>query len=289
MSELAFALISPKFKNVLFATDFSPCSEAAVPYASAIAKRYGATVHMAHVIGAGTLPGPLEVPYLDGGREQRESREKLNQLACSYAFMGITCLEVLRSGPVWDVLSRIVAERNIDLIVLGAYGRCGGKHLLLGSVAERVFRCAACPVLTVGPEVHTEGRVEFGTILYATDFSPAAARALSYAVSLARIHKAKLVFLHVVREDSGVMAGEAVDEAQQKLSALAPKDPLLNCDGMARRGAAADTILAVAEEVQANLIVMGVHGGILASEHVSWPVAHQIVCRASCPVLTVRG
>lgn len=291
MSESAFALISPKFKNILFATDFSPSSEAAVPYARAIAKRYGATVHMLHVVGPEPMIGPLGVPYIDVEREDRAVREKLNHLTCSYDFMGIPCLEAVRRGPVWDVVSQIVADRSIDLIVLGTHGHRGFKHLVLGSVAERVFRGASCPVLTVGPHVRAAGLIAFATVLYATDFSPDSARAWEYAVSLAQRNEAKLILFHAVEESPEIMAlylKEAAAAAQQRLLTLVPKDPQISCSVLAECGPAADMILKVAEDTNANLIVMGIHGGAFASAHVPWPIAHQVVCRACCPVLTVR-
>ena len=44
-------------------------------------------------------------------------------------------------------------EQKIDLAILGTHGRTGMKHLLMGSVAEELFRHLPCPVLTVGPNV----------------------------------------------------------------------------------------------------------------------------------------
>ena len=54
-------------------------------------------------------------------------------------------------GPVWQTISRIVNEQHPGLLVLGTHGRSGIPKLVLGSVAERAFREAPCPVLTVGP------------------------------------------------------------------------------------------------------------------------------------------
>lgn len=75
---------------------------------------------------------------------------------------------------VWNVVSELVTEFKVDLIVLGTHGHGGLRHLVLGSVAEQIFRRAACPVLTVGPGAHdglAQGKLN--TIVYATNFSPA--------------------------------------------------------------------------------------------------------------------
>jgi len=72
MSSFAQTLIVPAFKNVLFATDFSPCSQAALPYVHAIAERYASTVHAVHVLvpEPQTIGVPLDrYPELDAKPE----------------------------------------------------------------------------------------------------------------------------------------------------------------------------------------------------------------------------
>ena len=56
-------------------------------------------------------------------------------------------------GQVWKNLASIIAESEVDLLVVGTHGRTGLGKLLLGSVAENILRHSPCPVLTVGPKV----------------------------------------------------------------------------------------------------------------------------------------
>ena len=98
-------------------------------------------------------------------------------------------------------------ENNADVIVVGTHGRSGLGKILMGSVAERVFRQSPVPVMTVGPHLHHPGRGFVPrNILLAADFTPASERAARYACALAREHNAKLTMLHVLdcAELSGV-------------------------------------------------------------------------------------
>ena len=85
------------------------------------------------------------------------------------------------------------------LVVVGTHGRPGISKVLMGSVAERIFRQASCPVLTVGPNVsgEPEAIVDMHTILFPTDFSPESVAAVPYATSLAQEHQARVYLLHV--------------------------------------------------------------------------------------------
>ncbi len=143
-------------KNVLFATDFSATSEAALPYATAICRRYGSTLHLAHVLSdANILLLSGGVDYVSMGTLYEDAHTEANQKldAISSRLEGISHHNYVRHGQVWKSLEGIVAENEIDLIVLGTHGRTGLGKLLLGSVAEDILRHAPCPVLTVGPKV----------------------------------------------------------------------------------------------------------------------------------------
>ena len=143
-------------KNVLFATDFSATSEAALPYATAICRHFGSMLHTAHVLSDASIlmmTGGVDYVSLSTIYEDAhtEAKEKLDQI--SGRLEGIPHRNYVRHGQVWENLAGIVDENGIDLIVLGTHGRTGLGKLLLGSVAEDILRHAPCPVLTVGPKV----------------------------------------------------------------------------------------------------------------------------------------
>src|SRR6202007_220803 len=114
-------------KNVLFATDFSATSEAAFPYAAAICRRFGSTLHTAHVISeASLLMMSGGVDYVSMGTiyedAHTEAKEKIDQMAAR-GEVPIHCY--VRHGQVWKGLAAIIEENEIDLVVVGTHGRTG--------------------------------------------------------------------------------------------------------------------------------------------------------------------
>jgi len=285
-------------KNILYATDFSPAAEAALPYAIGIATRYGGKVHGFHARFPATYPivGPEAMPqFIEAAEEQAKfEAQQLHEMLSTVPH------EVTVSmGEIWPLVNDMVAHQKIDMIVMGTSGRTGVSRALLGSVAEEVFRRAPCPVLTVGPHVSpdTERRLEMKEILFATDFSPESLAALPFAVSLAQEHQARLTMLHVVGETKVgelVHAEQYADSIRRQLRGLMPPEAELWCEPkyMVQHGPEAEKIMEVATAVGADLIVLGVRGaegGMAAATHLSRTIAHHVVTQARCPVLTVRG
>ena len=185
----------------MFATDFSSYSNAALPYALAVAHQYGVKLYAAHVLSteAYLFATPETWPALV---EQHEEREQIDFARLEAHLRGVPHEVLSPVGDISDVLFRLIHDHNIDLLVLGTHGRTGLPKLLMGSVAEKIFRHCSCPVLTVGPHVpRGEKRVaEFNRILLATDFSDESLAAVPYAISLAQEHQAHLSLLHVLQE-----------------------------------------------------------------------------------------
>lgn len=282
----------------MYATDFSPAAEAALPYAIGLAKQYGAKVHGLHVRLPATYPivGPEAMPYvLEAAREQAQfDAQQLHEMLGSVVHDVCVC-----EGEIWPQVSDVVAKQKADLIVIGTNGRTGVSRALLGSVAEEIFRKASCAVLTVGPLVSrdTERRLGMKEILFATDFSPESLAALPFAVSMAQEHEARLTMLHVVEPEKVgelVHAEQYADSIKRQLHRLVPAEAEVWCKPVCvvEHGPAADKIVEVATAIGADLIVLGVRGaetGMGMATHLARPVAHRVVTQAQCPVLTVRG
>jgi nucleotide-binding universal stress UspA family protein len=274
-------------KRILYATDFSRQAAAALPYALSLARQPGGQLTAVHVVS----PGPLPVDFpahswqaivAQGVREAQASMELLKP-QCK----GVTFETHVRSGDVLAELSAIVRDELIDLIVLGTHGRRGASKAVFGSVAEKIFRHAPCPVLTVGPNVsgEPESVVDLHSILFPTDFSAEAQAALPYALSLAREHRSRLYLLHVVPP------GADADEKALaiRLQKMVPPAACLACEAKAlvQAGAAAQAILDVSEEMGVDLIVLGPkrRSGLPGT----MATTYRTVSEAICPVLTVRG
>src|SRR6516162_6794941 len=132
---------------------------------------------------------------------ERDARQLEQGLLASGALAGLKHEFIIREGDIWTELDGVIRQKNVDLVVVGTHGRGTLEKLLLGSVAEQIFRHADCPVLTVGPHSRQESPLENGRemrpFLFATDFSVHSVHALPHAVSFANHFKAKLCFLHV--------------------------------------------------------------------------------------------
>jgi len=289
-----------KLKNILYLTDFSEPSEAALPFAAAIARKYSANVHALHVL----VPDPYvyaTASSLGMVQEAEEESAKAAMQRVESQLAGVPYEVILERGAeVWPTIEQTMKERHIDLIVLGTHGRTGAQKFLLGSVAEEIFRCSPVPVLTIGPNVRVglHNGAQFHRILFATDFSPEAAAAASYAVSLAQETRARLLSLHVIplREthEEQQQVDLSVAEAIHQLYEVVPKNVELDApqEVAVEYGDAAGRILEVAKRRSADLIVLGVRGAegrLGAATHLERATAHKVVAHAACPVLTVRG
>jgi len=212
----------------------------------------------------------------------------------------------VRVGNPAEEILEYATDMRPDLIVMGTHGRSGLKHLLLGSTAERVVARAPCPVLTIPREAHearSPALVQFKRILCACDFSPASTHALEYGVSLAQENLGSLTLLHVIETLSADEALAAADQrvieyverrrqdACEALRKLAARDTCEACETCERveLGSPAHTILRVASEIHADLIVMGAQGHGPSGRTLFGSATQTVLRRATCPVLTARA
>lgn len=284
-------------RRILWATDFSSCSEIALRYALAIARRYGSHLYLTHVVRpeAFDMVVPEAVTaMLEEAR--RDAEQRMAGLLVTGRLRGVSHQILIGTGELWAVLSKIVQEHGIDMIVVGTHGRAGFRKLLLGSVAQEIFRRATCPVLTVGPKAPGEvsEAIEPRRILFATDFTPASSISSRFALSLAREHRAQLLFLHVAEEGdflSSETRARLTESAGRQMRSLIPPGAAQwhEAEFAVEFGSAAEMILKAAEENRADLIVLGGRRPSHLFGHASTDTAYKVVCGAACPVLTLPG
>ena len=146
-------------KNVLVATDFSEAADAALAYGRALARAFGATLHVLHVADDMymRLGGDAYAAVLPELQEdvERQAKDRLARLLIDDDSMPLpTKSAVITADATAPAIVNFAAKAGIDLIVVGTHGRSAVAHLLMGSVAERVVRTARCPVLTVRHPEH---------------------------------------------------------------------------------------------------------------------------------------
>ncbi len=282
--------------NILVTTDFSEVSKAAMPYAAALARQYEARILVAHALSPEPRLGvPLDAVPIEADLAWLEAEGYLAKFALGNSLGVKPAKMLLERGDVWDVISDIIKKNKIDLVVMATHGRQGLKKLVMGSEAEKIYRRATCPVLTIGPQVPPMSDLNWKlkTILFPTDGSETSLKALPYALSLAEENQANLIFLRIM--PLAYYEGQESEEAsvREALRALVPAEAEEWCkpEFVARFDFPVPGILRLAGERSVDLIVMGVKqaGGRAMQEHSPWPTASQVVAQANCPVLTVRG
>lgn len=285
------------FRNILFATDFSPTAAKAIPYVKKIAKHYGASLVALHVrtpvVSPMTEPATWPI-YLEAAKAQDEQHR--GELLATFA--GIPTQVLIEEGSIETCLKEAIEKNDTNLVAIGTRGRTGVEKLLLGSVAEEIFRAVPCPVLTVGPRAYDSARPadQLREILYATDFSPASLKAAAYAVSLAQEFQSRLVLLHVIapqRPGDLVSAADVKGSAEKLLQQVVPPEAQDWCkpEYHVVEGEVAEKILEFATLREPDLIVLGIRreeGVPGAASHLPIATAHKVVSRATCPVLTIR-
>ncbi len=132
-------------KNILFPTDFSTASDAALVHAENFAKQSSATLIILHVEEPPLAYGGGELYY---GLPEPSSERILEMLqdVCPHDPDLPFEHQLVMGDPATEIV-RVAKEEDPELVVLGTHGRTGLSRILMGSVAEAVVRHAPCPVL----------------------------------------------------------------------------------------------------------------------------------------------
>lgn len=292
-------------KKIVYATDFSPCSENALPIAVRLAASHDAELHMVHAIvlhaddphdPAHHFPEPDELYELM--RSSAEARMATTAENGGMPDVNIVRAQVRGISPA-PVILEYAEEQGVDLIVMGTHGRRGLRHLLLGSVAEEVVRMADCPVLTVREDAASASAFE--RILVPMDYSRHSELALGYAREIASSEGASLHLLHVLEVDTypdfyfPVQASQMFDMPELKERALQHLRDRLEKEGPEVRaelhvelGHPAQSVVEYAERLGIDLIVLASHGRTGLERALLGSVAEGVARRAQCPVLIVK-
>ncbi len=145
-------------KTILVPIDFSEPSHKALRYAMPFAAQFGARIILLHVVEPFVLPTdlayvPVEMQETHAA-VQANAQQKLEQLQSQLLAPPLQSELLVRVGAPWQEINEVASAREVDLIILSTHGYTGLKHVLLGSVAERIMRHAPCPVLVVREREH---------------------------------------------------------------------------------------------------------------------------------------
>jgi nucleotide-binding universal stress UspA family protein len=143
--------------RILVPIDFSAHSERALDHAAALAKTFGASVELLHVVedpfAHGGWGSEMYIPDITQTRQAaiEDAERQIEATRTAIADRRVPIVTSVRMGRPAPTIIEHADAVNANLIVMGTHGRTGVARMLIGSVAEQVVRTAHCPVLTVRP------------------------------------------------------------------------------------------------------------------------------------------
>ena len=289
--------------KVLAAVDFGDSSLEALRQARALAHDLGGSLAVCHVLPAlhdptAAFPGRDLTRPVDSSNEDASARKALLEHARSQ--LGLELTEVfIERGSAYAEIVRCAERIRADFVVIGSHGRSGLSHAFLGSVAERVVRHAHCSVLVARTFAGSK------VVLVATDLSEPSLPALTAASAAAKRSGARLVAVTVLEPPSGaaspffgivgalpaVPPAELQQEVRDALrSSLEQTLEQAGAVGEARvlEGSPSSEIAACAEELGAELVVLGTHGRTGLARLALGSVAEAVIRNVNCSALAIR-
>lgn len=290
--------------TIIAGCDLSVPSDHAIERAIGIALLHRAKIVLVHAQAADAPIAEVDNTILaqlgevSAAIRAEEAVRLADQLAEIQA-LGLGATVISRIGPPDEVLIAAANDEHAELIVVGTHGHTGVSRFLLGSVASTTIRRAPCDVLVVRGEPR---RAAFDKPLVATDFSPAAAKALAHAADVVSAG-APIEVVHAWQLPVGSWGATLLGQARFPWSTV--RDAVLasartQADKLAAehghnlhvelvQGPPAQVITETAERGGHDLIVVGAHGNRGFRRLLLGSVAESTVGHAPCSVLVVHG
>lgn len=280
-------------KKIILATDFSERSDRALRRATLLARQFGCSVLIVHVIDDDPPRRIVDSERDAASALLRELRSTLQRID------GISCETRVVLADPFAGIARAAEEETPDLIVIGPHRRRALRDVFVGTTAERTIRSVACPVLMVNaPPVGP-----YGHVMLTTDMSEGAERAANVCRALGISRGARVSILHVFDAPSLHLVMSHTLPADERQAYLEDERKQASRDLAAFvssvdwrpirqdvrqvRNSPAEEILAAAKEGSADLVVVGTHGGSGLDRFFLGSVAEAVLRRADCDVLAV--
>lgn len=279
-------------RNVLLPTDGSPAAKLARAHAFEYARRYDGQVYAVHVVDRSLATSQPTRDALE-----RRGEDVLDAVWGAGADRGFEVETDLLEGTPHEEILAYVRERPIDTVVMGSHGRSGLGRIVLGSTAERVIRLADVPVLTVRGADGRSPPTDYGSVVFPTDGSDAAAAALETAADLARTYDATLHVVHATGTErlGPDVRSRAILEEMQRVGGAAVADAadrardagVENVVTEVRDGSPTGAVVDYADEVDAGCIAMSTHGRTGLARYLLGSTTEHVLRTASRPVLAI--
>lgn len=279
-------------EDIVVATDIAD-AERLVPYAITQAKISGASLTFVHAIP------PEEIAEAKSGAPSPEdsvnnstgTQIALEDITRLVRAQGVSCSTVVNSGPVVDVVTEVLYRTGAGRLIVGTHARQGVDKFLLGSVARKLLESVDVPVFIVGPQCKRESSEwSIRRILLASSSLNKTAPKTVVAHAIAKHCNAELTVLHVVTSNG------YVNRWLKSTQVLTKPFPDENDEGTGQSafarvtaGDPAAEIVRIANEISADLIVLGVHHYPFRLPFGKETTAYKVLASAPCPVLTLKS
>jgi nucleotide-binding universal stress UspA family protein len=294
------------YKNILVPLDGSNLAETALAPAASLATTLSASVTLLHVI---EMNAPQEVHHDRHLTDPDQANAYLQKLAGSAFPQSVKVETHVHTAEVKDVAASIVehsSDFKPDLLVMCAHGKGGIRDLLFGNIAQQVIAQSTAPLLLLQPMTSHQIVFHPGKILLPIDNESLHDESLPIAEDLASAYDADLSLLCVIPtlttlHDEAAATGSALpattkailnineDDAKQHLQEH--MNDLIRAgfrtSAEVARGDPAQTIIHVAERIQANLIVLSTHRRAGLKAFWAHSVAPDVVRRTHIPLLLI--
>jgi nucleotide-binding universal stress UspA family protein len=298
-------------QNIIVPIDFSKMSVQAIQIAKQLARRLGASIHLAHVhqfnyAADFMAPVPPMVPFSIMPYEQNGERTALKELRKVASECGVSSAScrVLSGAPPFDEICRLAQTIPADLVVMPTHGRTGLKHVFLGSTAERIVQHSSCPVLVMrgsALQANNGPRFRIKTILVPVDFSSCSREGLRYAIAFASEFGAKIILVHATylgylysAEGNAIYDIPGLQKAAGKTAERKMREFIRSVNFGAVKFETVFTeaspvidICAFAKDHTVDLIITSTHGFTGFTHVLIGSIAEQLVRHAPCSVLVV--
>ena len=277
-------------KKILVPIDFSKTAQIAIGVAADIARKAGSEVTLLHVVEEASGSSFNVEGEVDYDRRTEEglftlklierSKKQLARVLEDPRLSDIKVKTDLRVGSAFHGMTTIIAERKVDLVVMGTAGHSELEHMIIGSNTEKVVRTSHCPVLVVNKKPATS---EFKNIVYATSMSEDE-EVFSRVVKNAQKLYDSTIHLVRINTPGNFQRDFVVKKYMQDFAKkLQLKNYTINVfnDISEEEG-----IIYFAESINADLIAMATHGRTGFAHVLAGSIAEDVVRHAKRPVLT---
>ena len=276
--------------SILAPTDLTDDSIPALRYARLFADRFHARLTVLYadpIVYPVDFAGMSESLYITAAPEHEARLRADVQRYVSLVTEGRPCdIEIAVGHPIPAILDE-ERKRRADLVIVGTHLRPGWRRALLGSVSDGVLHNSDCPVLTVASADRGMAKPPYAitNILCPVNYTDVARESLRMAAGVAEAFGARLTIVHVLENDE--VMNPSIDEEKVRRWVAPQLQDVCTYRELVVRGGPAERVLDCADDVSADLLVIGAQHRLVRDTTVIGTTTERLVHFATCPVLVV--